>query len=156
MTYIKKQTFSVLSCNQMLPFWIHHRDWRLKESLKPSVAVTAYISALFLFITHKSCSRIFFALLCNAWRNKSEKFFFVLTSGTIHQISLPKCFIWSVAYFMHCGTLLPYVRECWNLYLYKILLLVLLLFNWTANGVLPGGSGTTIRHNTQQYAYHTK
>jgi hypothetical protein len=31
----------------------------------------------------------------------------------------------------------------------------LLLFNWTANGVLSGGSDTTIRHNTQKYTYHT-
>jgi hypothetical protein len=30
-----------------------------------------------------------------------------------------------------------------------LLLLLLLLFISTANGSLPGGSGTTIRHNTQ-------
>jgi hypothetical protein len=29
------------------------------------------------------------------------------------------------------------------------LLLQLLLFKWTANGFLPRGSGTTLRHNTQ-------
>jgi hypothetical protein len=32
----------------------------------------------------------------------------------------------------------------------------LLLFNWTANGVLPGGSGTAIIHNTQKCTYRTK
>jgi cell division protein FtsL len=31
----------------------------------------------------------------------------------------------------------------------KLLFLLLLLFNWSANGVLPGGSGITIRHNTK-------
>jgi hypothetical protein len=30
-----------------------------------------------------------------------------------------------------------------------LLILLLLLFILTANGFLPGGSGTTIRHNTQ-------
>jgi hypothetical protein len=30
-----------------------------------------------------------------------------------------------------------------------LLLLLLLLFNWIANGFLPGGSGTTLRHITQ-------
>jgi hypothetical protein len=30
-----------------------------------------------------------------------------------------------------------------------LLLLLLLLFNETANGFLPGGTDTTIRHNTQ-------
>lgn len=29
--------------------------------------------------------------------------------------------------------------------------LLLLLFIWTANGVLPGGSGTRIAHNTRIY-----
>jgi hypothetical protein len=33
---------------------------------------------------------------------------------------------------------------------------ILLLFNWTANGFSPGGSGTKRRHNTQKYTYHTK
>jgi hypothetical protein len=34
----------------------------------------------------------------------------------------------------------------------NIVYLLLLLFNWTANGVLPGENGTTIRqHNTQSY-----
>jgi hypothetical protein len=37
-----------------------------------------------------------------------------------------------------------------------LLLLLLLLFNLTANGFLPGGSGTTRRHNTQKCTYHTK
>jgi hypothetical protein len=32
--------------------------------------------------------------------------------------------------------------------------IIYLLFNYTANGVLPGGSGTTIRHNTQKYTTH--
>jgi hypothetical protein len=36
------------------------------------------------------------------------------------------------------------------------LLLLLVLFNGTANGFLPCGSGTTIRHDTQKYTYHTK
>jgi hypothetical protein len=36
-----------------------------------------------------------------------------------------------------------------------LLLLLLSLINWTANGLLPGGSGD-IRHNTQKYTYHTK
>jgi hypothetical protein len=35
------------------------------------------------------------------------------------------------------------------------LLLTFLLFNSTADGFLPGGSGATIRHITQKYAYHT-
>jgi hypothetical protein len=30
--------------------------------------------------------------------------------------------------------------------------LLLLLFNWIANGVLPDGSGTTIKHNTQKHS----
>jgi hypothetical protein len=34
--------------------------------------------------------------------------------------------------------------------------ILLLLFNSTANGGLPGGSGTTIRHNTQKYTRHAK
>jgi hypothetical protein len=33
---------------------------------------------------------------------------------------------------------------------------LLLVFKRTANGFLPGGSGTAIRHNTQKYTYHTK
>jgi hypothetical protein len=37
-------------------------------------------------------------------------------------------------------------KNCWNLEL--LLLLLLLLFILTANGFLPGGSGTTITHNT--------
>jgi hypothetical protein len=28
-------------------------------------------------------------------------------------------------------------------------------FNCTENGILPGGGGTAIRHNTQNYTYHT-
>jgi hypothetical protein len=32
----------------------------------------------------------------------------------------------------------------------------LVLFNFTPNGFAPCGSGTTIRHNTQKYTYHTK
>jgi hypothetical protein len=31
---------------------------------------------------------------------------------------------------------------------------LLLLFNLTANGFLPGGNGTTVRHNTQKYMSH--
>jgi hypothetical protein len=33
---------------------------------------------------------------------------------------------------------------------------LLLLFNWTANGFLPGGSGTTIRHITQNTPHSKK
>jgi hypothetical protein len=33
---------------------------------------------------------------------------------------------------------------------------LILLSIWTANGGLPGGTGTTISHNTQKYTYHTK
>jgi hypothetical protein len=49
-------------------------------------------------------------------------------------------------------------ETCWSLKLlvnikldtlYNILLILLLLFILTANGVSPGGSGTTIRYNTQ-------
>jgi hypothetical protein len=29
--------------------------------------------------------------------------------------------------------------------------LLLLLFNWTANGFLPGGKGATIRHDIHKY-----
>jgi hypothetical protein len=36
---------------------------------------------------------------------------------------------------------------------YYLLLLLLLLFILTANGVLPGGSGNTIRHNKQICKY---
>jgi hypothetical protein len=36
-----------------------------------------------------------------------------------------------------------------------LLLLLLLLFTWTANGILPGGSGTTLRRNTQIHISHT-
>jgi hypothetical protein len=43
----------------------------------------------------------------------------------------------------NCDTF--YHSLCMNL----LLLLLLLLFTLTANGFLPGGSGTTIRHNTQ-------
>jgi hypothetical protein len=32
----------------------------------------------------------------------------------------------------------------------------LLLFIWTANVFVPGGRGTTVRHNTQNNTYHTK
>jgi hypothetical protein len=32
--------------------------------------------------------------------------------------------------------------------------LLLLIFNWTASGFLPGGSITTIRHSTQKYTSH--
>jgi hypothetical protein len=35
------------------------------------------------------------------------------------------------------------------------LLLLLLLFNSTANWILFGGSDTALRHNTQKYTYHT-
>jgi hypothetical protein len=28
------------------------------------------------------------------------------------------------------------------------------VFNWTANGFLPSGSGTTIRHNTKMHISH--
>jgi hypothetical protein len=35
-------------------------------------------------------------------------------------------------------------------------LLLLLLFNLTANGILSGGSGATIRYNTQKYPHNTK
>jgi hypothetical protein len=34
--------------------------------------------------------------------------------------------------------------------------LLFLLFNWTVNGILPGGSGTTIRHNTEKYTHPTR
>jgi hypothetical protein len=34
-------------------------------------------------------------------------------------------------------------------YYYIIIILLLLLFILTASGFVPGGSGTTIRHNTQ-------
>jgi hypothetical protein len=33
-------------------------------------------------------------------------------------------------------------------------IIIILLFNWTANGFLPGGSGTTIRHNLQMHISH--
>jgi hypothetical protein len=38
-----------------------------------------------------------------------------------------------------------------NYYSYILLLLLLLIFVWTANGVLPGGSGIAIRQNTKVY-----
>jgi hypothetical protein len=41
-----------------------------------------------------------------------------------------------------------------NVELSLFLLLLLLLFNGTANGFLPGGSGITMRHNTQKYTSH--
>jgi hypothetical protein len=33
--------------------------------------------------------------------------------------------------------------------------IIILQFNSNANGLLPDGSGTTMRHNTQKYTYHT-
>jgi hypothetical protein len=39
---------------------------------------------------------------------------------------------------------------------HTLLLLLLLLFIWTANGFVPGGSGTTVRHNTQNNTPHSK
>jgi hypothetical protein len=36
-----------------------------------------------------------------------------------------------------------------------LLLLLLLLFTLTANGSVPGGSGTAIRHNTQNNTPHS-
>jgi hypothetical protein len=39
----------------------------------------------------------------------------------------------------------------------KLLFLITIsLFILTANGFLPGGSGTTVRYNTQKYIYHKK
>jgi hypothetical protein len=38
---------------------------------------------------------------------------------------------------------------------FVLLLLLLLLFNSTPNGVLPGDNGT-VRHNRQKYTSHTK
>jgi hypothetical protein len=37
-----------------------------------------------------------------------------------------------------------------------IIYLFICLFILTANGFVPGGSGTTIRHNTQNNTHHTK
>jgi hypothetical protein len=37
-----------------------------------------------------------------------------------------------------------------------VVVVVVVVFNSTANGVLAGVSGTTIRNNTQKYTYHTK
>jgi hypothetical protein len=37
---------------------------------------------------------------------------------------------------------------------YLLLLLLLLLFNLAGNGILPGGSVTTIRHNTKIHILH--
>jgi hypothetical protein len=34
-------------------------------------------------------------------------------------------------------------------------LFIYLLFIWTANGFVPGGSGTTIRHSTQNNTPHS-
>jgi hypothetical protein len=42
-----------------------------------------------------------------------------------------------------------YVEGCFLLLVLLLLLLLLLLFILTAKGVSPGGSGTTIRNNTQ-------
>jgi hypothetical protein len=46
-------------------------------------------------------------------------------------------------------TLQPNPFGCFWLHLYTFIIIILLLFILTANGFLPGGSGITIRHNTQ-------
>jgi hypothetical protein len=38
----------------------------------------------------------------------------------------------------------------------NIIIIIIIIINQTENGILPGGSGTTVRHNTQKYTYHTK
>jgi hypothetical protein len=35
-----------------------------------------------------------------------------------------------------------------------IAIIIIYLFIWTANGILPDGSGSTIRRNTYIYTYH--
>jgi hypothetical protein len=54
--------------------------------------------------------------------------------------------------------ILVFLTVCVQLWMVFSLLFIkiLLLFNWTANGFLPGGSDTTMRHNTHKYTYHTK
>jgi glucan phosphoethanolaminetransferase (alkaline phosphatase superfamily) len=51
------------------------------------------------------------------------------------------------------------IEKIWYAVLLLLLLLVVVVvvvvvFNWNANGFLPGGSGTTIRHITQSYTYN--
>jgi hypothetical protein len=60
-------------------------------------------------------------------------------------------FHWGKQGFSSCPTCSVSVAS--NLGYAKTLLLS--LFNGTADGFLPGGSGTIIRLNTQKYTYHT-
>jgi hypothetical protein len=43
-----------------------------------------------------------------------------------------------------------------NIYLFTYLLTIIIIILLNCNWVLPDGSGTTIRHNTQKYTCHTK
>jgi hypothetical protein len=44
---------------------------------------------------------------------------------------------------------------CHNGYL-NIRVIIFIIFFWTANGFVPGGGDTAIRHNTQNNTPHTK